>query len=167
MKEISTQPTWRGWRRGCFISSLISHCCLKWFLPTALDHLRLAPHQGLGLGLGTLSPLKVKAIPSMWHEGRHSQLLPKLPAPLLPAARTATTHPREVTQAAVMVQGQAAGRLPRREMSSAWMDGGSFKFNSASWRCQRIMTLNFSKEVVCSLWKTQSYRNASLNFPWI
>lgn len=44
---------------------------------------------------------------------------------------------------------------------------GSFKFNSASWRCQRIMILNFSKEAVCSLWKTQSYRNASLNFLWI
>lgn len=126
---------------------------------------------------GTLSPLKAMASPSTWHEGRDWQQLPGLPAPLLlPGAWNATTPPRQVTRSgdqtpAQVVWGQAAGKMSQRGMSSAgqwaWLDAGSFELNWRSLRHQRITVLNLSEEAMHSPWKTQSYRNASLDFTWI
>lgn len=209
MKEISTQPTWRGRRGGwIFISALTSCCWVKWEAFRAQDEgvsqlsgTRTAgspcspglfeagaPHQGLWLGLcacehhpGHLQPSESHGQPQhmAWrHGGRDWQSLPSLPVPLLlPRAWNATAPPRQVSRSVISSRWSGAGSRgwkgiwEGREVSSAgqwrWVDVGSFKLNWGSWRHQRIAVLNSSKEATYSPWKTQSYRNASLDFTWI
>lgn len=68
-----------------------------------------------------------------------------------------------------MVQGPAAGRVSGRgnvfRSEDEWMVDPLNLILSLE--DVRITILNLPKEAVYSLWKTQSYRNASLNFPWI